>query len=298
VIYTQIRAFDAVAHAGSFSRAAKALGVTQPALTIQVKAIEEHYGVKLLERQGRGVTLTAMGAQLFRMSRQMAGLEERIRETLAGAEDFQGGHLRLAADGPHIVMGLLNRFVSRYPNVRLSVAMGNTQFVRQQLLERRVDVAILPSVKGHPQIHSQLLWQHKAVLIVAATHPWAGRRSVALENLDGEPMIAREEGSMTQRVVNEALARAGVKPRIVLQLGSREAICEAVSAGLGHSVIWELEAYGSTRFRTIPFRNVTMESTDFVACLKSERTRQLVAAFFQIAATLPGNRSDIRTLRR
>jgi aminoethylphosphonate catabolism LysR family transcriptional regulator len=298
VIYTQIRAFDAVAHAGSFSGAAKALGVTQPALTIQVKALEEHYGVKLLERQGRGVTLTAMGTQLFRMSRQMAGLEERIRETLAGAEAFRGGHLRLAADGPHIVMGLLNRFLGRYPNVRLSVAMGNTQFVRQQLLERRVDVAVLPSVKEHPQIHAQLLWKHKAVLIVAATHPWAGRRSVALETLDGEPMIAREEGSMTQRIVDDALARAGVKPKTVLQLGSREAICEAVSAGLGHSVIWELEAYGSTRFRTIPFRNVTMESTDFVACLKSERTRQLVAAFFQVAATLPGNRSDIRTLRR
>jgi LysR family transcriptional regulator, low CO2-responsive transcriptional regulator len=298
MIYTQIRAFDAVAREGSFSKAAKALGVTQPALTIQVKALEERHGVKLLERRAGGVKLTTMGVQLFRMSRQIAGLEERIRETLAGKQELQGGHLRLAADGPHIVMGLLNRFLNRYPGVRLSVAMGNTEFVRRQLLEGSVDVAILPKVKGHPQIHAQPLWHHKAVLIVAATHPWAGRRSVTLESLDGEPMIAREEGSMTQRVVNEALARAGVKPRIVLQLGSREAVCEAVSAGLGHSVIWELEAYGSTRFRTIPLRNVTLESTDFVACLKRERARQSIAAFFQVAATLPGNRSDIRGLPR
>jgi len=298
MIYTQIRAFDAVARESSFSSAAKALGVTQPALTIQVKALEESHGVKLLERQGRGVKLTPMGVRLFRMSRQMAGLEERIRETLRGKQELQGGHLRLAADGPHIVMGLLNRFLARYPGVGLSVAMGNTEFVRQQLLERRVDIAILPRVKGHPQIHAQPLWHHKAVLIVAATHPWAGRRSITLESLEGEPMIAREEGSMTQRIVDDALARAGVKPRTVLQLGSREAICEAVSAGLGHSVIWELEAYGSTRFRTIPFRNVMMESTDFVACLKGERARQLVAAFFQVAATLPGNLSDINKLRR
>lgn len=298
MIYTQIRAFDAVAREGSFSSAARTLGVTQPALTIQVKALEESHGVKLLERKGRGVKLTPMGARLFRMSRQMAGLEERIRETLVGKQELQQGHLRLAADGPHIVMGLLNRFLNRYPGVRLSVAMGNTEFVRQQLLERRADVAILPRVKGHPQIHAQPLWHHKAVLIVAATHPWAGRRSIALESLDGEPMIAREEGSMTQRVVDDALARAGVKPRTVLQLGSREAVCEAVSAGLGHSVIWELEAYGSTRFRTIPFRNVVLESTDFVACLKSERARQLVTAFLQVAGPLPGNLSDIRTLRR
>jgi aminoethylphosphonate catabolism LysR family transcriptional regulator len=298
MIYTQIRAFDAVASEGSFSRAAKVLGVTQPALTIQVKALEDRHGVRLLEREGRGVKLTAMGTQLFRMSRQMTGLEERIRETLAGKQELQGGHLRIAADGPHIVMGLLNRFLARYPGVHLSVAMGNTEFVHRQLLERRADVAILPRVKGHAHIHAQALWHHKAVLIVAATHPWAGRRSITLESLDGEPMIAREEGSMTQRVVNDALARAGVKPRTVLQLGSREAVCEAVSAGLGHSVIWELEAYGSTRFRTIPFRNVTLESTDFVACLKREMARQSIAAFFQVAATLPGNRSDIRTLRR
>ena len=254
--------------------------------------------MKLFVRQGRGIKLTSMGEKLFRMSRQMAGLEERIRETLAQTQELQGGQLRLAADGPHIVMGLFNRFLKRHPDVRLSVAMGNTQFVREQLFERRADIAILPGVKEHPKVHAQLLWHHRAVLIVAATHPWAGRRSIAIENLDGEPMIAREDGSMTQRVVNDALSRAGVKPRTVLQLGSREAICEAVSAGLGHSVIWELEAYGSTRFRTIPFRNAMLESTDYVACLKSERSRQLVTAFFQVASDLPGNRTDIRSLRR
>lgn len=297
MIHTQIRAFDAVAREGSFSRAAKILNVTQPALTIQVKALEEHYGVKLFERHGQGVKLTHLGAKLFQMSRQMAGLEERIRETLAGAEELQGGQLRLAADGPHIVMGLFNRFLERYPSVRLSVAMGNSQFVRQQLLERRVDLAILPGIKGHSQIHAVPLWHHRAVLIVAATHPWAGRRSITLESLDGEPMIAREKGSMTQDIVNNAMARAGVKPRIVLELGSREAVCEAVSAGIGHSVIWELEAYGAARFRTVPFRNVTIESTDFIACLKGERTRQLIEKFFQVAANLPGNRTDINAIR-
>jgi DNA-binding transcriptional LysR family regulator len=110
-------------------------------------------------------------------------------------------------------------------------------------------------------------------------------------------MIEREEGSMTRRIVSEAMAKAGVSPKIVLELGSREALCEAVSAGIGLGVIWELEAYGSSRFRTIPFRDARIRSTDYIACLKSERVRQTIKAFFKVAAELPGNRTDIKALR-
>ncbi|MCC7275033.1 MAG: LysR family transcriptional regulator [Alphaproteobacteria bacterium] len=296
MIYTQIRAFDAVAREGSFSRAAEILGVTQPALTIQVKALEQRYGVKLLQRQGRTVTLTELGARLFKMSRRMAGLEEQIRETLAVSQALEEGHLRLAVDGPHIAMGLFARFIARHPGVALSVALGNSRFVRQELLDRRADVAILPGVSGHPQIHAMPLWHHEAVVIVAAGHPWADRSRVALADLDGQPMIGREEGSMTQRIVDEALAAAGVTPRPVLQLGSREALCEAVAAGLGIGIVWAIEAQGSGRFRTVPLRE-TIGSTDYVACLKSEWMRKAIKAFFQVAAGLPGNRKDIAALR-
>lgn len=297
MIHTQIRAFDAVAREGSFSRAAELLGLTQPALTIQVKALEEAYGVKLLHRQGRSVRLTKVGERLFKMSRRFAGLEEQMHETLSASQELQHGQLHLTADGPHIVMGLFARFLARYPSVRLSVAMGNTRFVRQQLLERRTDIAILPGIKGHAQIHMAPLWHHAGVLIVANDHPWASRRSIEVEELDGQPMIAREEGSMTQRYVREALAKAGVKPRIVLELGSREAVCEAVAAGLGLAIIWELEAHGSSRFRTLTLRNTKIRSTDYIACLKSEAMRQSVRAFFQVASDLPGNRTAIRALR-
>ncbi len=115
MMYTQIRAFDAVAREGSFSRAAEVLHVTQPALTIQVKALEERYGVKLLDRQGRTVRLTKMGEKVFKMSRQFASLEEQIREVLSLSQDLQQGDLRLAADGPHIAMGLFARFLARHP---------------------------------------------------------------------------------------------------------------------------------------------------------------------------------------
>lgn len=151
MIYTQIRAFDAVAREGSFSRAAQALCLTQPAVTIQVRALEQAYGVKLLNRAAGTVTLTALGERVFRMTRQLASLEEQIHDLLLASDDLQGSSLRLAIDGPHIVMRLLGRFQGRYPGVELAVAMGNTQFVRRELLDRRADVAILPGCRDIPR---------------------------------------------------------------------------------------------------------------------------------------------------
>ena len=297
MIYTQIRAFDAVAREGSFSRAAAALGLTQPAMTIQVKALEERHGLKLFHRQGRKVRLTEAGQRLYAISRQLAGIEERIEEALAGSDELQGGTLRLAVDGPHIVMGLFARFLARHPSVRLTVATGNTRYVRQELLDGRVDLAILPKINSHPQVEAVPLWQHRAVLIVANTHPWARRKSISIGELDGQPMIGREEGSMTQQIWDDAVTRAGVKPDTVLELGSREALCEAVSAGLGHGVIWELEGYGSTRFRSLPFSDADVQSTDYIACLKSERMRRIIQAFMHVTTTLPDDRTDVRALR-
>ena len=290
MLHTQIRAFDAVAREGSFSRAAEALGLTQPALTIQVKALEETYGVKLLNRSRRSVQLTEMGERLFRMSRRYASFEEQMREVLVESTELESGRLSLTADGPHIAMGVFARFLARHPKIELSVAMGNTRFVRDQLLERRTDLAILPGVDRHPQIHAMPLWRHTAVVIMANDHPWASRKSLDLAELDGQAMVSREEGSNTRRVTHQAMVKAGVRPRIVLELGSREAVCEAVGAGLGFGMIWQLEAQGSTRFRTLALRDVAITSTDHVACLKSERMRRAIKAFFQVAAGFSNQR--------
>lgn len=298
MIYTQIRAFDAVARAGSFSRAAEVLGLTQPALTIQVKALEERHGLKLLHRDGRGVRLTEAGQRLFTLSRQLASLEEMIDDTLETSSELQRGELRLAVDGPHIVMGLFAQFLARHPQVRLSVSMGNTQMVRQRLLDRHVDVGILPLIADHPRVHAVPLWRHRGLLIVSHDHRLAGRERVALRELDGEPMIGREDGSTTQALVNAALANVGIEPRIVLELGSREALVEAVAVGLGCGIVWELEALASSRVSAIPIENDELITTDYIACLKSERERAIVKAIFAEAARMPGNRSDITALRR
>jgi aminoethylphosphonate catabolism LysR family transcriptional regulator len=298
MIYTQIRAFDAVAREGSFSRAADVLSLTQPALTLQVKALEARHGLKLLHRDGRGVRLTEAGERLFTLSRQLASLEEMIDDTLATSSEIQRGELRLAVDGPHIVMGLFAQFLARHPQVRLSVSMGNTQVVRQRLLDRHVDVGILPRIADHPRVHAVPLWIHRGLLITAHDHRLADRKVVSLTELEGEAMIGREDGSTTQALVDAAFARHGVKARKVLELGSREALVEAVAVGLGCGIVWELEALASSRVRAIPIENDELTTTDYIACLKSERERAIVKAIFAEAARMPGDRHDIAALGR
>lgn len=289
--FTQLRAFDMVVREGGFSRAAQALGLTQPALTIQVKALEDAYGVKLLERSGRTVTLTETGTTLFELTRRLFALEDEMQELLTASRELRRGRLMVAADGPHIVMGMFARFRERYPGVELSVTLGNTAFVRRQLLERRVDVGILPGIEDEPSLERVLLWRHSPVLIVPHGHPWADRRSVAVAELDGQPMLMREGGSNTQRALNLALERAGAAPRTVLVLGSREAVLGAVAAGLGLGVVWKVEAEGDGRFRMLDIDDPQMTSIDYVACLRTDRNRRTVRAMLALAEAIRENGS-------
>ena len=284
--FTQLRAFDMVARENGFSRAAAMLGLSQPAVTIQVRMLEESYGLKLFDRTGRTSTLTPAGRALFDVTRRLFALEEEAQELLTASRELRRGHLRVAADGPHIVMGMFVRFLRRYPAVRLSVTLGSTAYVRRQLEERRVDVGILPTIENDPHFIGVPLWKHSAVLIVPLIHPWARRRSVGIAELDDKPMMMRESGSHTQHVFEVALKRVGVKPRTVLELGSREGVLGAVAAGLGMGVVWKVEAMNDPRFKMLEMPDSGMRSTDFVACLHGERNRRVVRAMMEIAEAI------------
>lgn len=284
--FTQLRAFDMVAREGSFTRAAAMLSLTQPALTIQVRLLEEGYGVKLFDRAGRSVSLTPAGRALFDVTRRLFALEEEAQEMLTASYELRRGHLRVAADGPHIVMGMFVRFLRRYPEVRVSVKLGSTTYVRRQLEERHVDIGILPSIDDDPSFVGVPLWVHSPVVIVPHGHVWARRKSVRLSQLQGQPLMRREEGSYTQRVFDAALKRAGVETRPVLELSTREGVLGAVAAGLGLGVVWKVEAMNDPRFRMLDLLESGMQSTDYVACLHGERNRRVVRAMMEIAEAI------------
>ena len=281
--HAQIRAFHAVATEGGFTKAARLLGVSQPAVTIQVKALEESYGASLLHRSGQKVALSDLGRGLLDITRRIFDLEEEAEELLTAARELRGGHLRAGADGPYFVMGLLASFIGRYPGVRVTVAMGNSQSVLRDLVEYRTDVAVVARIDDDRRFHAVSLTNQPVVLFVPREHPWARRRGIRLAELEGQPMILREEGSSTQQIIEDALAEAGVTPRVVMEIGSREALHEAVAAGLGIGVVSAAEFGTDPRLKAVKISDTRLEAQEFVVCLKERRNVRTVQAFFDLA---------------
>ncbi|MEE8188127.1 MAG: LysR substrate-binding domain-containing protein [Kiloniellales bacterium] len=280
--HTQLRAFHAVADAGGFTRAAGMIHVTQPTLSGQVAALEEAYGVKLFERRGRGIELTDLGRGLFDVTRRLFAQEAEAEQLLASARGLLSGLLRVGADAPYNVIPLLAAFNRRHPGIRLSMTFGNSERVLQELFERRSDIAVLPDIGPDKRLYAVPFRSDRLVVFVKRGHPWASRRSIRLEELNGQRLILREAGSTTRAMFERAMAEAGIKPDQVLEIGSREAVREAAAAGLGIGVVFEGEFGRDPRLHRLALRDVELEAVEYAVCLEERRPVRVVRAFFDL----------------
>jgi aminoethylphosphonate catabolism LysR family transcriptional regulator len=278
----QLRAFNAVAGTGGFTRAAARLGVTQPTLSGQVKALEEAYGVELIERRGRQLALTQTGAALLDLTRRIFGLAEEAEQLLAAARGLERGHLRLGADAPYHVLPALGAFVQRYPKLRLSLTVGNSEALLRDLFDHRIDVAVVANLAPDPRLHALAVRRDRLVLFVRKTHPWARRKWVKPAELAGERLVLREPGSSTRRVFETAMAAAGIALEEVIEINSREAVREAVAAGLGIGVVSESEFGNDQRLVKVTLAEADLGATEYVACLAERRELRLIRAFLEI----------------
>lgn len=284
--YAQLRAFYAVAREGGFTKAARALNVTQPTVSGQVKALEEDYGVRLFERRGRRVETTPLGRELLETARRMFDLEEEAHEVLAAARELKRGHLRVGADGPYHVIPALAAFNQRYPGLDVSLKMGNSDEVLRDLLNYASDVAVLANVAEDSRLLAIPLRRDSLVIFVARTHPLARRSTVRLKELDGEAMVLREVGSATRRIFEEALAESGIQPRAVMEMDGRESVREAVAAGLGLGVVSEAEFTPDRRLKALRIGGARLTMTEYVVCLSERRKLKAVDAFVDLAGEL------------
>jgi aminoethylphosphonate catabolism LysR family transcriptional regulator len=280
--FTQLRAFDAVARTGGFSRAGHELGLSQPAVTIQVRSLEQHFGVQLFRRRGRQVELTEMGQRLYEHTRRLFGIEAEAFELLQSGQQLLAGDVTIAADGPYAVMGLLSRFRRRHPEVRVSVRLANSQECLAELMAQRVDLALAAELRPGGHLHAVPYLRQPLMLLLPAAHDWAARTDLAVGDLEGVAIVTREPGSNTRRMFEEVLARRQVKVRTVLELASREAVREAVASGLGIAVLLENEVLADTRLRAVPLERGAIICTDYLACLGGQADRRVVAAFFAL----------------
>ena len=288
--HAQLRAFHAVASTGSFTAAAARLHVSQPAVTMQVKALEEAFGVELFRRRGRRVERTELGQDLVDLTSRLFGLEEEAEELLGAARKLRHGRLRVGADAPYHVIGLLAAFHERYPELKISLGVGNSSAVLRDVLDGRKDVAVLAEVDPNPRIHAVPCVRHRLIAFVARKSRWGTRKRIRIEELEGEPMILREVGSITRRTLEAALEAAGVKPRIVMEIESREAVREAVAAGLGVGVVSEGEFGRDARLSALAIEGAPLENTEYVVCLSERRKLRLVQAFFELASVRFGDK--------
>ncbi len=282
--HAQLRAFHAVATEGSFTRAAGALHLTQPTLSDQVKALESRYSIRLFERRGRGVELTELGRRVYAVSQRLFAAQVEIEQLVNAARELTSGQLRVGADAPYLVLPLLAVFKRRYPGITLNLTFGNSEQLRAGLLGRRCDVVVLPEVEPEPRLHTLALGPDRLVVFVDRGHPWTGRRSIRLADLSSQRLILREPGSTTRALFERALAKAGVVPAEVLEIGSREGVREAVAAGLGVGVVAASELGNDSRLHALEVRDAELSHTEFAVCLAERREVGAVRALFELLA--------------
>ena len=281
--HTQLKAFDTVALEGGFSAAAERLGLTQPAVTIQVRALEEAYAIGLFQRTGTKVTLTEPGRILFTLTREMFGVEDRIKDFLSASGDLETGDLRLAADVPQLAMNMIATFRRVYPNVGISVSLGNHREVWRDLIERRADAIVVANPKPDARVRIVPLCNQHLIVLVSVDHQWAGRQQIDTSELAGMPAILREPQSNTHQILETVIKDANIHLDTVLELGSREAVLEAVAAGLGIGFAFDGEIPDDPRIRICQLKGKRYENLHTAACLKSQHERGVVRAFLAIA---------------
>lgn len=281
---SQLRAFLAVARHRGFSAAARALGVSQPTLTTQVQSLERDHNVELFFRRGRRLDLSETAQRLLPIAQNIAELELDALNLLVNSGALHVGHLRIGAVGPFHVIEMVDAYRARFPKVELSIKLGNSKQSLADLENYVTDVAVLASFTDDARFHAVPYADHAVVLFAHRSHPFHQRDSVTLAELAGQPMLMREQGSTTRLALEKAMQEAGVAPQVAMEIGSREALREAVARGLGLGAVSEAEFVPDPRFRMVRIQGDPVATHTYVYCLAERREGRLVGSFMKIAA--------------
>ena len=238
----QLASFCAVVDHESFSQAAEQLGVTQPAVSLQIRSLEKRLGRRLLDRSGRRVEPTEAGQRLYRSAQRMLALEEQLVEEVADASEGElAGTLQLGAStgpGGSVVPLLLCEFQHANPTVGVALTVSDTQTIVDQVAGRELAAGIVGAARRHRGVTFEPLFRDQVVLACPPGHAFAGR-TISLDELQAEPLMVMQEGAGVRQVIDDALRAAGLRHRldVKLELGLQESVKSAVAAGHGVSFI-------------------------------------------------------------
>lgn len=273
----QLRIFVAVAEQEHMTRAAEVLHLTQSAASAAIAALEERHAVRLFDRVGRNIKLTSAGKLFLTEARAVLARSAAAEAMLADLAGLKRGSLALAASqtvGNYWLPPLIQRYHALYPAIALDLKIGNTEQVAAWLLDGRADLGLAEGKIDEPALSARVVADDELVLVVGASHPWAGKRAPKLDDLKAASWVAREQGSGTRKVFEMALAGLGLKKgdiRIALELPSNESVRGAVIAGGGATILSKLVAANTLMSGTLVTLKMQLPSRSFYLLRHKER---------------------------
>jgi DNA-binding transcriptional LysR family regulator len=280
--------FHAVAQAGGISRGAERLHVSQPAVSKQIKELEDALGIRLLERLPRGSRLTDGGKLLAQYVQRMAVVEE---ETARAIEEFRGlkrGRLAVGASttiGAYLLPQVFGEFHRQHPDIELQLEIANTETIQNQLMEGSIEVGLTEGLMEAEHLDSEVFHEDELVAIAPRGHPLLKQKRVTTRELCREPFILREAGSGTRAVVERALGKRGMKLKPVLSLASPEAIKRAVIAGVGVAIVSRLAIFCELQIGSlavIPVKDLVIRRPLHLQKLQSKSPSPAVSQFLKL----------------
>lgn len=286
----RLKVFRAVAKHLNFRRAAEELCLTQPAVTLQVKTLEQQLGVQLFDRSGTRISLTPAGTLLLKYARKIEDLEAAALSGLLRFAGEQRGELRIGASltiAQYILPHLLGEFQQQHPQVRSSVVTCNTEQVLEALVAREVSLGFVEGPTLRRDVKTEAFLEDEIALMVPAAHEWSERGFVDPEELKHERLLMRERGSGTRRVVEIALQKRGIKAKhlnLAMEFDSTEGIITAVEAGLGvgFASLWSIsKELQIGTLRIVPIRGIRITRPLSVAYPIGQEPQGISLTFLQ-----------------
>lgn len=235
----QLKVFEAVARNLSFTRAAEELYLTQPTVSIQIKQLADIVGQPLLEQVGKRVFLTDTGRELLRVCRDIFESLSRFEMLVSDLKGVKAGKLRLTiiTTAKYFVPRLLGLFCQRYPGIDVSLKVTNRERVVQRMTDNMDDLYVLGQPPEHMDVEFKPFLENPLVVLAARSHALAHKKNISPQRLAEEPFLMREPGSGTRLATEQFFGERGLKLKVKMELGSNEAIKQAVAGGLGVAVL-------------------------------------------------------------
>ena len=290
----QLEIFCAVAETKSFTKAAELVHRTQPTISAQIASLENVLGHALFDRSGREIELTESGKILYDYARKILGLVEESKDKIAESHSIVKGDLVIGAStipGTYILPKLLGEFKRRYPEVKITLQISDSEDVTSKILERKLELGAVGKQIENAKLEYKKLAADEIVLIVGPNHRWANRNFITLDELKDEPFISREQGSGTRAVAEQALKNKGIKREdlnVVMELGSTEAVKMGVEAGLGVSFIskWAIDKERKLGLiKTVRVKGLAIRRNFYIVALRKGPRRLAVQTFMNFISS-------------